>query len=112
MLVTRTTNQKDDRIPRATVHAWLQQQGYIAGRAITYGRVAAITETITGNGRMVVGTFSGVDQAFCYTSVGEAITALCSWDVETDEEPDGWFRCVTDGRRRPGGDKSKEYIAP
>lgn len=27
-------------------------------------------------------------------------------------EPDGWYRCPTDGRRRPDGDKSKEYYAP
>lgn len=27
-------------------------------------------------------------------------------------EPSGWYRCPTDGRRRPDGDISKEYIEP
>lgn len=25
-------------------------------------------------------------------------------------EPEGWIRCVDDGRRRPDGDETKEYI--
>jgi hypothetical protein len=27
-------------------------------------------------------------------------------------EPEGWVRSVPDMRRRPGGDKTKEYKAP
>jgi len=27
-----------------------------------------------------------------------------------DLEPEGWYRCPTDGRRRPDGDASKEYF--
>ena len=30
----------------------------------------------------------------------------------TIEEPDGWVRSVPDMRRRPDGDKSREYVAP
>jgi hypothetical protein len=26
------------------------------------------------------------------------------------EEPEGWVRSVPDMRRRPGGDKDKEYV--
>jgi hypothetical protein len=28
------------------------------------------------------------------------------------KEPEGWMRCPQDGRRRPNGDKSKEYVNP
>lgn len=38
----------------------------------------------------------------------DAVRALQEFDGE--HEPGGWFRCVTDGRRRPDGDASKEYI--
>ena len=33
-----------------------------------------------------------------------------NWNPEVNADPDGWFRCPTDGRRRPDGDASKEYI--
>jgi hypothetical protein len=33
-----------------------------------------------------------------------------SWDGKN--EPEGWYRCPTDGRRRPDGDAAKEYFQP
>ena len=38
------------------------------------------------------------------------LTALQQWDGEGD--PVGWFRNPTTGRRRPGNDPAKEYVAP
>jgi len=32
------------------------------------------------------------------------------YDPETMVEPEGWYRNPTTGRRRPDGDKSKEYV--
>lgn len=32
------------------------------------------------------------------------------WNPEKEDDPVGWFRCPTDGRRRPGNDPKKEYI--
>jgi hypothetical protein len=29
-----------------------------------------------------------------------------------DKEPEGWYRHIETGRRRPEGDPSKEYINP
>src|SRR5205085_1646492 len=39
-----------------------------------------------------------------------AIAAMKAWDPDKDPEPDGWVRHVPSFRRRPGGDKSKEYV--
>jgi hypothetical protein len=38
------------------------------------------------------------------------VSAWISYQPEI--EPDGWYRCPTDGRRRPDGDKTREYIEP
>ena len=37
-----------------------------------------------------------------------AVVALALWDGTG--EPEGWMRHPTSGRRRPDGDKTKEYI--
>lgn len=34
--------------------------------------------------------------------------AFATWDGTGD--PDGWIRHLGTGRRRPGGDPSKEYV--
>jgi len=39
-----------------------------------------------------------------------AVAAFHAWNPETQEEPEGWIRHVQTGRRRPGGDASKEYV--
>jgi hypothetical protein len=52
----------------------------------------------------------GFRRGYDYTTAIEAITAAVLWDPETSPEPDGWVRCLDDGRRRPDGDASKEYV--
>lgn len=37
-----------------------------------------------------------------------AVAALIEWDGTG--EPEGWIRHPMTGRRRPGGDASKEYV--
>lgn len=39
-----------------------------------------------------------------------ALHAFRTWNPEESPEPEGWDRHVNSGRRRPGGDKSKEYV--
>ncbi len=51
-----------------------------------------------------------VTDNWCYDSEEAAVAALA--DKEEGKEPEGWFRHVETGRRRPGGDPSKEYINP
>jgi hypothetical protein len=36
--------------------------------------------------------------------------AALGWDGEG--EPDGWYRHPQSGRRRPGGDRAKEFVRP
>lgn len=32
------------------------------------------------------------------------------WNPDKDADPEGWFRCPQDGRRRPNNDPTKEYV--
>lgn len=50
------------------------------------------------------------DEVFAYTSWDEAWAAVLDWNGVGD--PQGWIRHQPSDRRRPGGDASKEYIAP
>ena len=47
---------------------------------------------------------------WCYESKDEATAALEK--LEDGIEPEGWFRHIETGRRRPNGDSEKEYINP
>jgi hypothetical protein len=51
-----------------------------------------------------------VTDNWCYDDLDDAVSALVQ--IEEGKEPEGWFRHVETGRRRPGGDPSKEYINP
>lgn len=52
-----------------------------------------------------VGPYDG----FCYASIPRAIEAACVWSGEGDPL-DGWHRHPHSGRRREGGDPSKEVV--
>jgi hypothetical protein len=55
----------------------------------------------------------GHGDRWCYESREAAMIALFAWEHRGGEgEPNGWHRHPISGRRRPGGDPSKEYIAP
>lgn len=52
-------------------------------------------------------------QRWCYQTAEKAISALQAWSeggFEADE-PDGWHRHPSTGRRRHDGDPTKEHIA-
>jgi len=44
--------------------------------------------------------------------MGLTVVSLALFDPEKMKEPEGWLRHKPTGRRRPGGDKEKEYIRP
>ena len=44
---------------------------------------------------------------WCYESKEAATAALDNME----DEPEGWFRHIETGRRRPEGDPDKEYIS-
>ncbi|MNG12990.1 hypothetical protein D3C84_966370 [compost metagenome] len=88
----------------------IQAMGYIAGRKLPDGRWLAVAKMFT-NGRVYFNLdHFGAEAAYCYTSVDEACAAMNAFDPDRDEEPQGWHKCATDNRVRPGGDASKETI--
>ncbi len=55
------------------------------------------------------GDRSTIDNRWCYHAEEDAKAALDAWDGVTGE-PKGWHRHPMSGRRREGGDASKEYV--
>jgi len=54
----------------------------------------------------------GFDTHWCYETEAQALAALQKWNPLEQKEPEGWFRHADTGRRRPGGDPSKEHFQP
>lgn len=50
------------------------------------------------------------DDRWCYHTAADALTAARAWDGVG--EPDGWHRHPDTGRRREGGDPTREEIRP
>lgn len=83
---------------------------YLYARDLGDGRGVWVMPTMFGNGRLVFGPIEGqwLEGAYCYDSAAQAVAAASAWDGLGD--PEGWKRHVETGRRRPGGDPSKEYV--
>lgn len=88
------------------------RDAYAYARDLGDGRGVWVMPMITGNGRLVVGPIEGqwLDDAWCYDSVALACLYAVVWDGVG--EPEGWKRHIASGRRRPGGDASREYVSP
>jgi len=52
----------------------------------------------------------GFDDCWCYATYELAKQAFDSYQPGT--EPEGWHRHPMSGRRRPEGDKDREYVNP
>ena len=65
-----------------------------------------------GKARICLTDGIGVENGWCYDSVGHAAIALAAFDPKTMTEPEGWYRNPHHDRRRPDGDASREYIEP
>lgn len=91
-----------------TTHLWNGDPRILFGDHMQ----AYLCSMIYGKGRICIGIENAMyhDVAFCYETYELGLKALIAWNPEVDEEPDGWMRCPTDGRRRPNGDKTKEYV--
>lgn len=81
-------------------------------RDLPDGRVLVLYPLIMGTVRLCIGhqDSSTYDDAWCYQTPAEGLAAMAEWDGEGDP-PDGWFRHIGTGRRRPDGDPTREYIA-
>ena len=90
-----------------------QQQGYTLPMILADGRYAAVMPLLF-TAAIIVGRVgdNGYDNRWCYESQAAAAFALAEWVTNDASEPEGWHRDPVTGRRRPEGDKSKEYINP
>lgn len=82
---------------------------YEAKRVLPDGRLLFVVRQIF-NYRLTIGHDEMTwEDAWDYDRYGSAIAAMLAWDGNT-EAPGPWTRHFMSGRRRPGGDRSKEYI--
>jgi hypothetical protein len=91
-----------------------KENGFVYYREVSHGKYLAVVPR-PFNSILVIGDADNsryYDTHYCYTTPGEAIIAAEDWDPAQHKEPDGWFRHADTGRRRPDGDRTKEYIAP
>jgi hypothetical protein len=92
----------------------ITREGAIYQRALGDGREVCVMPKIFTTA-VTIGRADdawGYTTHYCYETPIQAAIAAAEWDPATKPEPSGWFRHPQTGRRRPGGDPSKEYINP
>lgn len=79
-------------------------------RKLDDGRVIVVYSLLWGNARVGVGIDGAMvfDDEWHYESDLAACLAAAAWDGE--QEPEGWHRHPSSGRRRPKGDVTQEYV--
>ncbi len=78
------------------------------------GRYCAVKRLIF-HATMVIGEIGNLDafdERYCYVDVQAAYDAARAWkDAQWADEPTGWHRHPTSGRRRVMGDPARETVA-
>ena len=75
------------------------------------GRVVRLHKMMGQNTRITLadGEDSEVfTSMYCYHDLKKSVEQALLWDGNGD--PEGWYRHINTGRRRPGGDPAKEYV--
>ena len=109
--MNKIVKTKEKAIPYAE---FLRQSGFLDVKFVNETTYVAILKFLF-TGAIVKGTIGdtiGYDDRWCYHSVEDARKALNEWDYLTQQEPDGWHRHPTTGRRREEGNPASEYFAP
>lgn len=89
----------------------MQDMGYTQWRELPDGTILAVGPMALGNGRLFVDINSyGYEDCYCYDSLELATQSMIDYDPEKDVEPQGWKRHPFSGRRREGGDETREYV--
>lgn len=92
----------------------LTKAGYperLAFRVLPDGRIAWIHQLMFTHAICVSSPEAitvGYEDRWCFTEKHIAEHALANWE---GTEPEGWIRNPRTGRRRPDGDKSREYVS-
>lgn len=85
--------------------------GYTHWRCLPDGTVIAVAPMSISNGRLFWDVNQdGYSDFYCYDSPDLALSGMMDFDPAKQKEPEGWHRHASTGRRRPNGDRSKEYI--
>lgn len=81
-------------------------------RVLEDGRVVRLHKMFGDNTRITLSKDEDsqcFEQMYCYHDKVKAVVQAVKWDGNGD--PEGWYRHINTGRRRPDGDPAKEYIA-
>jgi len=84
----------------------------LSRRVLEDGRVVRLHKMFGVNTRLSLASDEEdicYSQLYCYHDTAKAMEQALVWNGEGD--PEGWYRHINTGRRRPDGDLSKEYIA-
>ena len=101
-----------------------EQPGYTCGTAALWRRTVndheiTVYQMALGNARLTISEPESGGcyyNAWCYQSdkngsgLSKALIGGTEWNGEGEDPPGGWVRNPLSGRRRPGGDASKEYV--
>lgn len=87
------------------------RDGALYYRAGADGREITVYPLVMGTVRLTVGDQGACsfDDGWCYAYPAAGLLAAMCWDGHGDP-PEGWFRHLRTGRRRPAGDPAREYI--
>jgi len=85
--------------------------GYVVAKQLPDGTWIAVVPMSFGKGRLCSAiSWSGYEDGWCYEKLEQAVVAMFEWDPDDTEEPDGWIRHISTGRRRPDGRASSEFV--
>lgn len=110
------TEEEIERAKLLSFEFACRASGFLYARKLPDGRVIYLAPLMTG-ARLGISIDDQVheyydvwdyprDPELCEPDAGWR--AALGWDGEGD--PEGWYRHVASGRRRPGGDPAKEYV--
>lgn len=91
-----------------------KSEDYVASKLLPENRFGGVMPLLWGYANLVLGNVEECSQfidVWQYATVDAAIVALALWYIEATPEPGGWVVHQSSGRRRPNGDKTREYIS-
>jgi hypothetical protein len=80
-------------------------------RRLDNGDWITLQKMLGQNYRISLGDgWMNIHSNYCYHSAGPAHECFLSWDGE-DDPPEGWYKHIETGRRRPDYTKGSEIVA-
>ena len=109
LVCARVSHNANDVAALFCAHCDRFHLDYGARRLLADGRELSLLPLLTGV-RLGIGRAraGAIDDVWDYTDVLAGFRAFYEWDGSG--EPNGWTRHPGDGRRRPDGDPSREYV--